>query len=56
VTWRQRRMFVESAAPGLTAEAWCQTMRQHLAGRGRWECLPEGVSPGEMTPPQKRHP
>jgi hypothetical protein len=56
VTWRQRRTFVESAAPGLTAEAWCQTMRQQLAGRGRWECRPEGVSPGEMTPTQKRHP
>ena len=23
VTWRQRRTFVESAARGLTAEAWC---------------------------------
>jgi hypothetical protein len=56
VTWRQRRTFVESAAPGLTAEAWCQTMRQQLAGHGRWQCPPEGVAPGEVRPTPRGHP
>jgi hypothetical protein len=51
VSWRHRRTFTEPTPAGLTAERWCETVRQRLTGHGTFLCLPEGAVPGDAKRP-----
>jgi hypothetical protein len=52
VSWSHRRTFVEPPPAGLTAEPWCEAVRQRLAGYGTFLCLPEGTVPGDTKRPR----
>jgi hypothetical protein len=50
LSWHPRRTFVEPAPPRLSAQTWCELVRQSLAGRGHFLCLPDGATPGDARP------
>jgi hypothetical protein len=52
--WQHRRTFIEPGEVGITAEQWCEGMRQQLTGYGTFRCLPEGTTPGEVRQRQQR--
>jgi hypothetical protein len=45
VTYRSRQVFSDLPSAGLTAEQWCEQVREQLTGHGTFLCLREGVDP-----------